>query len=115
MQFVPARFDYSTDVKASVEKGGSLPFGAFICLVFTHQRLDLLREQTADRSPTAYRQDFDLPEHLPTETYRYGKPVAKLVPAKKQKDDIFGYTVRKAKIVGDIVGTVTPLDDWESK
>jgi len=44
-----------------------------------------------------------------------GKPVAKLVPAKKQRDDIFGYMVGKAKIVGDIVGPVTPLEDWESK
>jgi hypothetical protein len=63
-------------VKASIEKGGSLPFGAFICLVFTHQRLDLLREETADRSLTACRQDFGLPEHLPTETDRYVLPVA---------------------------------------
>lgn len=44
-----------------------------------------------------------------------GKPVAKLVPAKKQRDDIFGYMAGKAKIVGDIVGPVTPLEDWESK
>lgn len=44
-----------------------------------------------------------------------GKPVAKLVPAKKQRDDIFGYMVGKAKILGDIVGPVTPLEDWESK
>ena len=44
-----------------------------------------------------------------------GKPVAKLVPAKKQRDDVFGYMVGKAKIVGDIVGPVTPLEDWESK
>ena len=46
---------------------------------------------------------------------KHGKPVAKLVPAEKRRDDIFGYMAGKAKIVGDIVGTVTPLDDWESK
>ena len=46
---------------------------------------------------------------------KHGKPVAKLVPAEKRGDDIFGYMAGKAKIVGDIVGTVTPLDDWESK
>jgi hypothetical protein len=63
-------------VKASIEKGSSLPFGAFICLVFTHQRLDLLREQTANRSLTACRQNFGLPKHLPTEAYRYVLPVA---------------------------------------
>lgn len=46
---------------------------------------------------------------------KHGKPVAKLVPAEKRRDDIFGYMAGKAKIVGDIVGAVTPLDDWESK
>ena len=46
---------------------------------------------------------------------KHGKPVAKLVPAEKQTDDIFGYMAGKVKIVGDIVGTATPLEDWESK
>lgn len=46
---------------------------------------------------------------------KHGKPVAKLVPAEKQIDDIFGYMAGKVKIVGDIVGPVTPLEDWESK
>ena len=46
---------------------------------------------------------------------KHGKPVAKLVPAEKQTDDIFGYMVGKVKIVGDIVGPVTPLEDWEIK
>ena len=46
---------------------------------------------------------------------KHGKPVAKLVPAEKPGDDIFGYLAGKAKIVGDIVGPVTPLEDWESK
>lgn len=36
----------------------------------------------------------------------------KLVPAEKQADDIFGYMAGK-KIVGDIVGPVTPLEDWK--
>ena len=44
-----------------------------------------------------------------------GKPVAKLVPAEKPGDDIFGYMAGKAKIVGDIVGPITPLEDWETK
>lgn len=44
-----------------------------------------------------------------------GKPVAKLVPAEKPIDDIFGYMAGKAKIVGDIVGPITPLEDWECK
>jgi prevent-host-death family protein len=51
---------------------------------------------------------------------KHGKPVAKLVPAQKNGDDIFGYMAGKVKIVGDIVGPVTPpgdwkMDDWESK
>ena len=46
---------------------------------------------------------------------KHGKPVAKLVPAQKNDDDIFGYMTGKVKILGDIVGPVTPLDDWESK
>lgn len=46
---------------------------------------------------------------------KHGKPVAKLVPAEKPADDIFGYMIGKVKIVGDIVGPVTPLKDWECK
>ena len=44
-----------------------------------------------------------------------GKPVAKLVPAEKRTDDIFGYMAGKVKIVGGIVGSGTPLEDWECK
>ena len=46
---------------------------------------------------------------------KHGKPVVKLVPAGMQVDDIFGYMAGKAKIVGDIVGPITPLEDWETK
>ena len=46
---------------------------------------------------------------------KHGKPVAKLVPAPTPADDVFGYMAGKIKIVGDIVGPVTPLEDWESK
>jgi prevent-host-death family protein len=46
---------------------------------------------------------------------KHGKPVVKLVPAEKQVDEIFGYMAGKVKIVGDIVGPVTPLEDWENK
>jgi prevent-host-death family protein len=44
-----------------------------------------------------------------------GKPVAKLIPAEKQAEGIFGYMTGKVKIVGDIVGPVTPLEDWDYK
>ncbi len=43
-----------------------------------------------------------------------GKPVVKLVPAKAKDDAIFGHMAGKAKIVGDIVSPVTPLEDWDS-
>jgi prevent-host-death family protein len=42
---------------------------------------------------------------------KHGKPVAKLIPAEKQADDIFGYIAGKVKIVGNIVGPATPLED----
>ena len=44
-----------------------------------------------------------------------GKPVAKLVPAPSSPDDIFGYMKGKVKIIGDIVGPITPEDDWNLK
>jgi prevent-host-death family protein len=40
---------------------------------------------------------------------KHGKPVAKLVPAEKRSDDIFGYMAGKVKIVGDIVRPVSYL------
>ncbi len=46
---------------------------------------------------------------------KHGKPVAKLVPADQTADDVFGFMAGKVKIVGDIVGPITPLADWESK
>jgi prevent-host-death family protein len=46
---------------------------------------------------------------------KHGKPVAKLVPAPSASEDIFGYMTGKVKIVGNIVGPVTPLDDWENQ
>jgi len=43
---------------------------------------------------------------------KHGKPVVKLVPAKNQDDNIFGYMRGKGEIVGDIVSPITPLEDW---
>jgi prevent-host-death family protein len=51
---------------------------------------------------------------VPVLITKHGKPVAKLVPAPDPADDVFGYMAGKVKIVGDIVGPVTPLKDWES-
>ena len=46
---------------------------------------------------------------------KHGKPVVKLVPAENRVDDIFDYMAGKVKIVGDIVGPITPPEDWETK
>lgn len=46
---------------------------------------------------------------------KHGKPVAQLVPAPEAPDDIFGYMSGRAKSIGDIVGTVIPLEEWESE
>ena len=42
---------------------------------------------------------------------KHGKPVVKLVPAEIAGEDIFGFMVGKAKIVGN-VETSTPVSDW---
>ena len=45
---------------------------------------------------------------------KHGKPVVKLVPAKTKDDSIFGYMAGKAKIVGDIISPITPIEDWDA-
>jgi prevent-host-death family protein len=51
----------------------------------------------------------------PVTITKHGKPVVKLVPVDRPADDIFGYMAGKVKIVGDIVGPVTPTEDWAAK
>jgi prevent-host-death family protein len=41
-----------------------------------------------------------------------GKPVAKLVPVDKEKDDFFGFYAGKMKIVGDIVSPAISPEEW---
>lgn len=43
-----------------------------------------------------------------------GRPVAKLVPAEGQPEDIFGCLKNEIKIVGDIESPVVPLEDWDA-
>lgn len=50
----------------------------------------------------------------PVVVTKHGRPVVKLVPAEMKDESIFGYMAGKAKIVGDIVSPVTPLEDWEA-
>ena len=42
-----------------------------------------------------------------------GKPIAKLVPADKKPDDVFGCLRGVFKIVGDVESPVVPPEDWE--
>ena len=41
-----------------------------------------------------------------------GKPVAKLVPVEKEKDDIFGFLKGKVKVVGDVVSPALSPEEW---
>jgi prevent-host-death family protein len=41
-----------------------------------------------------------------------GKPVAKLVPIEKERDDIFGFYKGKGKILGDVVAPAFTPEEW---
>ncbi|HEY6267293.1 MAG TPA: type II toxin-antitoxin system Phd/YefM family antitoxin [Candidatus Acidoferrum sp.] len=49
----------------------------------------------------------------PVVVTKRGKPVVKVVPAEREKDDLFGFMADQFEIVGDIVSPVVPLEDWE--
>jgi prevent-host-death family protein len=42
-----------------------------------------------------------------------GRPVAKLLPADGQPDNVFGCMRGEIEVVGDIVSPAVPLEDWE--
>jgi prevent-host-death family protein len=50
----------------------------------------------------------------PVVVTKRGKPVVKVVPAKPEKDDLFGFMKGEFEIVGDIMSPVVPLEDWGS-
>jgi len=41
-----------------------------------------------------------------------GKPVAKLVPADKETDDIYGFLIGKGTINGDLVSPAFSREEW---
>ena len=41
-----------------------------------------------------------------------GKPVAKLVPVGKEKDEIYGFMKGKGRILGDIVSPIISPEEW---
>ncbi len=42
-----------------------------------------------------------------------GKPVAKLVAAEGEKEDLFGFMAGEFRIIGDIESPTVPLEDWD--
>ena len=44
---------------------------------------------------------------------KHGKPVAKIVPFRHDRDSIFGFMAGEMRIVGDIESPVVPLKDWK--
>jgi prevent-host-death family protein len=43
---------------------------------------------------------------------KHGKPVARLVPADKNTDDIYDFLAGKGRITGDIVSPAISSEDW---
>jgi prevent-host-death family protein len=43
-----------------------------------------------------------------------GRPVAKLVPAESQPEDIFGCLKDEIQIVGDIESPIVPWEEWDA-
>jgi prevent-host-death family protein len=45
---------------------------------------------------------------------KHGKPVAKLVPANADADDIFGFFAGRGSLKGDVVSPALSMHDWGS-
>jgi len=43
---------------------------------------------------------------------KHGKPVAKLVPAPTDKDEIYNFLAGKGAIAGDVVSPAMSTEDW---
>ena len=43
---------------------------------------------------------------------KHGKPVAKLVPAEQETDDIYGFLTGKGSITGNIVDPAISAEEW---
>jgi hypothetical protein len=71
MQFVPVRSNYSTQMKAVIEKRQGLAFGPFVCFIVTYKEFDFLGQEPADRSLTPGGENLRFFEHSPAQTYGY--------------------------------------------
>ena len=52
-------------------------------------------------------------KRVPVIITKRGKPVVKVVPVEEERDPIFDCWKGRAKVVGDIVSPIIPLEDWE--
>ncbi|HXZ79400.1 MAG TPA: type II toxin-antitoxin system Phd/YefM family antitoxin [Terriglobales bacterium] len=43
---------------------------------------------------------------------KHGKPVAKLVPADNDKDDIYNFLAGKGAVVGDVISPAISTEEW---
>jgi hypothetical protein len=68
MPLVPGRADYSTHVKAFVEKRHGLPLGTLIGFFLADEEFDFLREKAADGRLPPGSENSGLFKHLPAET-----------------------------------------------
>jgi hypothetical protein len=71
MQFVPVRSNYTTQMKAVIEKRQRLPFGTFVCFIVIYKEFDFLGQEPADRSLTPGGENLRFFEHSPAQTYGY--------------------------------------------
>jgi len=49
----------------------------------------------------------------PVVVTKRGKPVVKVVPAEREKADLFGFLAGEFRITGDIESPVVPLKHWK--
>jgi prevent-host-death family protein len=85
-------------------------------MTMRYDRREVVKEMAAGefKSKCLAVMDEVLESGEPVLITKRGKPVAKLVAARKKSDEIFGYMTGKAKIVGDIIHSA-PEEDWKSR
>jgi hypothetical protein len=67
MEFIAGGTNYAAQVKAAVQQGRGLAFGAFVSFFFADEEFNLMSEETADRGGTASSDDFGLLNGLAVE------------------------------------------------
>jgi prevent-host-death family protein len=52
---------------------------------------------------------------MPITITKRGRPVAQLAPLPERRRSLFGLHKGQVRIIGDIVGPIIPLEDWEGE